>query len=163
MDLEGSLSVFDPALVLQFLQQAQSTGELKLYHGKSIASVLLEKGELVFACANDQPGALGERLVHEQRITPAEHNNALRDMRKTRTRLGSILIKEKLVQPEEVEEKVRDQAESVVRRIVRWNDGTFSFTGNERAAAENIRIDRSLHKLLLEAMEAWDQCCREPV
>lgn len=67
-DLEGSLKVFEPISVLQLINLAHASGELKLVTGRNSARVYFERGNVTFAQLNTRPMKLGELLLREKRI-----------------------------------------------------------------------------------------------
>ena len=62
-DLEGNLSVFQPISVMQMLNLAGATGELRVVGESNSANIFFEGGNVTYAGISNRPIRLGEYLV----------------------------------------------------------------------------------------------------
>ncbi|HEY6050488.1 MAG TPA: DUF4388 domain-containing protein, partial [Thermoanaerobaculia bacterium] len=71
---------------------------------------------------------IGHLLVRAERLTEAQLQDILRMQTETQQRLGFLLIRERLVSPEDLRQALRLQILRIVYSAFRWADGRFRFT-----------------------------------
>ena len=77
-DLEGNLRVFEPICVLQMLNLAQATGELRVEAKSNSATVYFERGNVTFAGIANRPVKLGEYLLRDKLVSKSALNKILK-------------------------------------------------------------------------------------
>jgi hypothetical protein len=102
--LEGDLTHFFPAEVLQLLQLAQATGRLDLERPGERAELFVERGRPVFARTSGGSVKAGQILVHRGAIAQEILDRALADQqRRPGVRLGAIHVGDGAATPEQVQ------------------------------------------------------------
>lgn len=158
-DLKGSLDVFEPIAVLQFMNLAQSSGRLDLRTRQNRASVYFDRGNVRFAAIADRAQKLGEYLVRTGLVEQSAIDELLR--KRTRKKLGTLLVESGVLSADEVRRAVEEQIKQVIYEIVRWRDGTFLFSEGAVPKKQDILIDIPLDHLMLEGLKRLDEE-REP-
>jgi hypothetical protein len=156
-DLKGDLAVFEPISVMQMLNLAEATGELKLARRGNSARVYFEKGNVTFAGIKNRPVKLGEYLVREGLIDEEALNDALGKLASAKKRIGALLIEAGHIDEAMLTRAVMEQVKEVIFEIVRWKEGTFSFDKDKEPAAQEVRIDIPLDHLMLEGLKRLDE------
>jgi len=160
-DLEGNLAVFEPISVLQMINLAQASGELKLVTRDNSARVYFQRGTVTFAGIENRPLRLGELLLHEKRIRKDDLEGILKKKKKGK-KLGTLLIEAGIITEAEVHEAIEEQIKQVIYEIVRWRDGFFTFSCGKTPKAQEILIDIPLENLILEGLRRLDEE-RQPI
>jgi hypothetical protein len=155
--LKGDLGVFQPIPVMQMLNLANATGELRLLRGENSASVFFEKGNLTFAGIKNRPVKLGEYLVRKGLIPQSVLDEALVKRSSSRKRIGALLVEAGHIGESGLKAAVVEQIKDVVFEIVRWQNGTFSFHLDKTPAPQEILIDIPLDHLMLEGLQRLDE------
>jgi hypothetical protein len=156
-DLKGDLAVFPPIPVMQMLNLAAATGELKLLRGENSASIFFEKGNLTFAGIKDRPVKLGEYLVRKGLIPQSALEEALVKRSSSRKRIGALLVESGHIGESGLRNAVVEQIKDVIYEIVRWQNGTFTFYRDRKPAPQDILIDIPLDHLMLEGLKRLDE------
>ncbi len=155
-DLVGNLAVFEPISVLQMLNLAQASGELKLAAQDNAASICFERGSVTFAGIANRPIKLGEILLREKRITKRTLARMLKRKRGG-IKLGVQLMEEGVIKESELKGAIEEQIKEVIYEVVRWRQGSFVFEGGKRPKAQDILIDIPLDRLMLEGLKRMDE------
>ena len=156
-DLKGDLAVFPPIPVMQMLNLAAATGELKLLRGGNSASIFFEKGNLTFAGIKDRPVKLGEYLVRKGLIPQSALDEALKKRSSRRKRIGELLVEAGHIEEKGLRRAVVEQIKDVIYEVVRWQEGSFSFHRGRKPAPQEILIDIPLDHLMLEGLKRLDE------
>ncbi len=156
-DLKGSLAVFQPIPVLQMLNLAEATGELKLVRPGNSASVYFEKGSITFAGIKEHPVKLGEYLVQHGLVDRQVVDDALATRGSRRKRLGELLMEAGHIDEAGLKNAIIEQIKSVIYEIVRWQAGSFAFYKDRKPSPQEIRIDIPLDHLMLEGLKLMDE------
>jgi hypothetical protein len=156
-DLKGNLAVFQPISVMQMLNLAGATGELRLLGGGNSASVFFEKGNLTFAGIKNRPVRLGEYLVRKGLIPQTALDEALRKRPAGRKRIGALLVEAGHIEETGLRRAVVEQIKDVIYEVVRWQAGSFSFCRDRKPAPQEILIDIPLDHLMLEGLKRLDE------
>jgi len=156
-DLRGDLAVFPPIPVMQMLNLAEATGQLKLARPGNSASVFFEKGNVTFAEIEDRPVKLGEYLIREGLIDERALDDALGKRASAKKRIGALLVEAGHIDEVTLRTAILVQVKEVIFEIVRWQEGTFSFLKNKKPAPQEVRIDIPLDHLMLEGLKRLDE------
>lgn len=156
-DLKGDLAVFQPISVLQMLNLAGVTGELRLLRRGNSASIYFEKGSVTFAGIKNRPVKLGEYLVRGGVIGQEALDQALARRASVKKRIGALLIEAGHIDEAILKSAVTEQAKEVIYEIVRWQDGSFTFYTGRKPSPQEVRIDIPLDHLMLEGLKRLDE------
>jgi hypothetical protein len=155
--LKGDLAVFQPIAVMQMLNLASATGELRLLRDGNSASVYFEKGNLTFAGIKNRPVKLGEYLVRKGLVPRGALDEALARRASSHKRIGALLVEAGHIGETGLKTAVVEQIKEVVFEIVRWQAGTFVFHLGKSPAPQEILIDIPLDHLMLEGLTRLDE------
>ena len=140
---------------LRSLQRRQWTGVLSLSSGEVTKGLFLRDGRIVFAASTLIEDKLGETLVRAGRINRDQLDEAYRSAQAASRRLGISLVGAGAVSTEELEAAVAEQVERIVLSVLRWTEGDVLFQDTERPIADELVLDLSTHRLLLEGARAF--------
>ena len=154
-DLEGKIVVFEPIAVMQLLNLAEATGELRLRQEGTEAFVFFERGNVTYAGITNRPVKLGEYLIRAELVTQQELDRVLKKKRPD-TRLGRQLVEAGVIEESELRDVVEEQIKDVIYEIVRWQRGTFLFD-RDKKPNEDILIDIPFDHLMLEGLKRLDE------
>jgi hypothetical protein len=155
-DLEGNLQVFEPICVLQLLNLATVTGELRVEAKSNSASIYFERGNVTFAGITNRPVRLGEFLLKDKLISKKLLNSILKKKDKGK-KLGTLLTEAGIITETELRRAVEEQIKEVIYEVVSWQDGRFVFIDGKRPHTQDILIDIPLDHLILEGLKRLDE------
>ena len=163
--LQGDLSHFFPAEVLQLLQLAQATGRLMLTRSDPRASrgyetvdVFFESGRPVFARTGGQSVRTGEVLLHRGQLAAESLERALEEQRRgPGRRIGRLLIETGAAPREQVARAVHEGQRRILYGVLLWGEGSFRFLAGERIEDNDMPLDLDLDRLILEGLRMADQ------
>lgn len=130
MGLEGTLRVFSLTDILQVLGLQRKSGVLTVEGEEDTITISFLGGQVVSAdsSARGLENRIGNLLVRAGRINEDQLSHVLQMQRETQQRLGFLLIRERLVTPEDLREALRLQIVRIVFSCFRWADGRFRFS-----------------------------------
>jgi tetratricopeptide (TPR) repeat protein len=128
MAIEGSLADVSLADICQLLALGRKTGCLTVTDRSNFGYIFFRGGRVTYATVLDRPDRLGDILVKNGVIQPEDLTRAMEAQgREEEKRLGQILVESGALSTEELEKWVRIQVEEAVYHLFTWNKGTFSF------------------------------------
>jgi tetratricopeptide (TPR) repeat protein len=125
--LKGKIEDFRLSDTCIGLQVSQKTGFLKIEAGDIEKKVYFENGDMIFATSNQYQEHLGTMLVQEGKITHEQFQSVTREMKKTRQRLGRVLVSLGFMTPREIWKIVRKQIEEIISNLFILKNGMFAF------------------------------------
>ncbi|MHC4779832.1 MAG: DUF4388 domain-containing protein, partial [Planctomycetota bacterium] len=133
------------ANLLSQASQEGISGILEFRHGKKKIELLIENGQVRLHSVDGQKALrIGEILLQRERITVVELNDALKEQKTNRTRLGEILQTMGVITAEEVDRAIQIQVEEELFELFAWQEGDFDFT-------EGAPADKSWSNMTFEA------------
>ncbi len=130
MGLEGTLRVFSLTDIFQVLGLQRKSGTLTVEGEEDTVTVSFLGGQVVSAdsSARRLENRIGTLLVRAGRINEEQLNRILEVQKESQQRLGFLLIRERLVTPEDLREALRLQIFRIIFSAFRWTDGRFRFS-----------------------------------
>ncbi len=130
MGLEGTLRVFSLNDIFQVLGLQRKSGVLTVESPEDTITISFLGGQVVSAESNARrlDNRIGSLLMRGGRINEQQLNRILALQKESQQRLGFLLIRERLVTPEDLREALRLQIFRIVFSCFRWTDGRFRFT-----------------------------------
>lgn len=130
MGLEGTLRVFSLNDIFQVLGLQRKSGILTVEGEDDTVTISFLGGQVVAAesASRRLDNRIGHLLVRAGRIEESQLAEILEVQRDTQQRLGFLLIRDRLVTPEDLREALRLQILRIVYSAFRWTDGHFRFT-----------------------------------
>jgi hypothetical protein len=130
MGLEGTLRVFSINDIFQVLGLQRKSGVLVVEGPDDTITISFLGGQVVSAesATHRLDNRIGALLVRGGRINDEQLARILQLQKESQQRLGFLLIRERLVTPEDLREALRLQIFRIVFSSFRWTDGRFRFT-----------------------------------
>jgi hypothetical protein len=130
MGLEGTLRVFSLTDIFQVLGLQRKSGTLTVEGEDDTVTVSFLGGQVVSAdsSARRLENRIGTLLVRAGRINEEQLHRILEVQKESQQRLGFLLIRERLVTPEDLREALRLQIFRIIFSAFRWTDGRFRFS-----------------------------------
>ena len=154
---EGTL----PGL-LQMLSMKRRSGKLTLATRDAHGLVLLQDGNIIYAASNSAREAFGNILIRHRLIDDGTLMKALEQQHVSgqEKRLGTILVEMGAISQEDLENVLREQTVGIVRELLGWHEGFFTFepltiAGRELGVdAKDLVMDEGLDAELLSHSSA---------
>ena len=155
--IRGTIASFRIVEVMQMLGLQRQTGRLAVSRGSESADVYFSDGAVVYALAADgcKPGVAG--LIKKVcRLEDDGVRHAMHIVEMTGQPLDAVLAQEKMTTPRAFADNLRRYTESIVYKIMAWQDGDFFFDKSAPpafAAPLQLKVD----DLLLEGARRADE------
>ena len=141
MAIEGSLADVSLADICQLLSLGRKTGCLTVTDRSNFGYIFFGEGRVVYASVLNRPDRLGEILVKNGVIQPEDFSRSMEEQGKEgQKRLGDILVGFGALAFEELQKWVTLQVEEAVYHLFSWNQGTFHFNPNERPDEDQVLL-----------------------
>ncbi len=160
MGLEGTLRVFSLTDIFQVLGLQRKSGVLTVDGVEDTITIGFLGGQVVSAesAARRLENRIGNLLARAGRIDEGQLARILLMQKESQQRLGFLLIREKLVTPEDLREALRLQIFRIVFEAFRWADGRFRFTQEGPIDYDADHISPvSTESILMEAAQMLDE------
>ena len=130
MGLEGTLKVFSLTDIFQMLGLQRKTGVLIVEGEDDTVTISFLGGQVVAAesAVRRLENRLGNLLLRAGYVSQEQLDHVLAIQKETQQRMGFLLVRERLVDPQELREALRLQIARIVYSAFRWPDGRFRFS-----------------------------------
>ncbi len=162
MTLKGNLEVLNLSDIFQSLSLNQHTGTLRVTDGKREKLIYFAQGEITLL-SSDKKLMIGEMLVASGKISQEDLDYALAQQKRTKKRLGEILVEEGFVTEDDVVEVVRRQIEEEIYDLFLWKKAEFEFLidycpDKLKSPAYNVtKLQFNTNSLIMEALRRLDE------
>jgi len=153
--LEGDLASFEVPDLLVFLEAGRRTGVLVLERADCETKLFLRAGRPVFAVSTAEEVRFGSLLVRLGKLTP-EALERLRKRQRAGTRLGSMLLADKVVGEDALSSLLKVQVSEIFFHGIGWREGVFTFFDRVPPPATAVTLDMDLRNLILEGVRRID-------
>jgi hypothetical protein len=163
MGLEGTLKAFSLADIFQVLGMQRKSGLLIVEDGDDTITISFLGGQIVSAESRKhrQDNQIGKLLLRAGRLSDADLARALELQKETRQRLGFIMIRERMVSPEDLKEALRLQIFRTLQRAFQLSDGSFRFSQDGRIEYDADHMAPvPTESVLMEAAQIHDELPR---
>jgi HD-like signal output (HDOD) protein len=126
MAIQGHLNTISVTEIFSFLQQHRKTGTLCLVSERQERSFVFLDGDLVSATARDPAMRLGGFLVRLGVISKDEIRKLL-ESSPAAGYLGEVLVEQQFISPAELQAAVRAQMVAILEETLLWPAGAFYF------------------------------------
>jgi hypothetical protein len=158
--LEGTLKVFSLTDIFQMLGLQRKTGVLVVEGEDDTVTISFLGGQVVAAesAVRRLDNRLGNLLIRAAYVTQEQLDHVLAVQKETQQRMGFLLVRERLVEPQELREALRLQISRIVYAAFRWPDGRFRFSqeGMVDYDADHM-APVSIDTILMEAAQMVDE------
>lgn len=159
MALEGSLTDFGLADILQLIYFQRKTGVLTLEGKMDKVRLLFIDGNIGGAESKRRidDNRLGKILIKKGRLKKDELVAALEEQRKTGDKLGNILIRKEFVEKEEIKDILQGQITETIIQLFSWKQGTYEFAVQAVSQDKNLPFSLDTQHLLMEGLRIVDE------
>lgn len=158
MAIKGSLREASLPDVLQLLALGQKTGCLAVTDRSSFGYIYFDRGSITYASILNRRDRLGDLLVKNGLLDPQVLADAV-EAQGTRSgkRLGEILIERGAISRDQLEQYIRVQIEEAVYFLFTWTQGSFYFEVDQRPEEGAMLVAINPESLLLEGARRVDE------
>jgi Domain of unknown function (DUF4388)/Type II secretion system (T2SS), protein G len=159
MALEGSLTDFGLADILQLIYFQRKTGVLTLEGKMDKVSLLFIEGNIggVESKKRMADNRLGKVLLKKGLVKEEDLETALEEQRKTGVKLGNILIRNELVEKEVIQGIVQGQFTETIIQLFGWKQGTYEFAAQKISQDKDLPFSLDTQHLLMEGLRIVDE------
>ena len=156
--LDGALSTESLTRALGTLLGERHTGVLHLSRGADTLALRFLDGHVVSGTqGSSSSGRLGEILVRCGRLDRSDLDQTLEKAALEGRRLGPVLVEERLVSREAVQDALRLQVRDVLFAALFWGSGTYRFEPDSGPSADDeISLEISTTALIFEMVAALE-------
>jgi len=134
--------------LIREIAHKNSSGLLRLSHGKAIKAIFFESGAPTFAISNLTNEQLDFRLMKEGLATFEQIEQAKERAAKTQ-RLGPALVEMAVLEDAQMRKLVCDQVMAIIVSVFEWTQGDYTFDERIRASHE-VTLSLGAADVLLE-------------
>ncbi|TAL25790.1 MAG: DUF4388 domain-containing protein, partial [Nitrospirae bacterium] len=138
--LKGNLGDYEFADTLTGLQRTIKTGILEVVSGAIVKKIYIKNGDMIFAASNQDEDRLGDVLLKEGKITQEQYNQSVDEIKKTKQRQGTILVRLGHLKPQELIRAVIHQVEEIIISLFGLEHGSFEFKEAPLPTDETITL-----------------------
>jgi len=159
MALEGKISEFGIADIIQLISQQQKSGVLVVERKGELTEVEFSNGQIT----GTRPQAhlpkhpLGQMLVRAQMLSEEHLDSALLQQQKNYEYLGQILIKQGLMDQDRLERALLTQIEETFFDILQLHDGTYTFLQKDIGIDPTLGYAPTVESTLLDVLRMIDE------
>ncbi len=159
MALEGSLTDFGLADILQLIYFQRKTGVLTLDGATDRVRLLFIEGSISGAESKRrvEDNRLGKILLKRGLITEADLHSILEEQRRTGSRFAHLVIKRDLVEKDVIKEILQGQITETVIQIFGWKQGTYEFASQGVPQDKDLNFSIDTQHLLMEGLRIVDE------
>ncbi|MBA4372769.1 MAG: hypothetical protein C0402_07870 [Thermodesulfovibrio sp.] len=159
MALEGSLTDFGLADILQLIYFQRKTGVLTLSGKMDRIRLLFIEGKITGAESKRRidDNRLGKILLKKGFIKDGDLQTVLEEQKKTGTKIGSILIRRGLVEQGLIHEILSGQITETVIQLFSWKHGSYEFTAQGIPVDKELDLSLDTQHLLMEGLRIVDE------
>lgn len=146
--LAGLLKDFRLVDTLIGLQRTQKTGMLTVESGNIVKRVYIKNGDMIFSASNQEEDRLGDLLLKEGKINMEQYDHSVSEMKKSKQRQGTVLVKLGYLKPQELAALVKHQVEEIILSLFTMEEGKFLFEEMPLPTEEVITLKLSAANLI---------------
>jgi hypothetical protein len=153
----GRLEEADLPVLLGRAFTEATTGRLRCRRGGVERAIFFEAGRPVLATSTAPEDRLIELFLRRGRVTPAQHDEAVRAAAATGRRMGALLIDLGIMKSNELLPAVREHYEEIIFALFSWEAGDWQLDPGVVADPKRLRLLRHPAALVRGGLErAYD-------
>ncbi len=159
MALEGSLTDFGLADILQLIYFQRKTGVLTLTGRMDRIRLLFVEGKITGAESKRRTddNRLGKILLKKGFIKEDDLQAILEEQKKTDAKIGILLIRKGLVEQAIIHEILTSQISETVIQLFGWKQGTYEFTAQGIPLDKELDLSLDTQQLLMDGLRIVDE------
>lgn len=155
--LRGTLEPLALIDILAYVARLKETGILKVSRGEQQKTVVIHKGNIIFARSNLHEDRLGDMLLMQGQITQEQYDQATLLLKEKGYRHGRSLVEIGAITPKTLWLAIQNQVKNIAYSVVPWNDGNFEFTQQEIKQREQITLELPVMDMVVDVIRHFDQ------
>jgi curved DNA-binding protein CbpA len=152
-NIKGACQDFRISDIIIGLQRGTRTGVLEVIQGIKVTRIYISDGDLKFANSNVEDDRFGEVLIREGKITLEQYFEMSEKIKKSKKRMGQLLIESGYLEPNELLPAVRHQVEEIIVSIMSAECGRFEFKEGPLPTDEPITLNLSAANLIYRGIK----------
>ena len=156
MSLTGKIGTISLSGLLQLLSREQKTGILSVRQSDMEFQLFLLTGNVVYATQTLKVARLGELLINDNCVTPAQLNACLELSVKKKQALGKTLVENNHITKETLEKYLYAQVQEIVFTLFCMDEGTFVYKNSQFEMRWLVPVEINTLRLVMEALERLD-------
>ncbi len=157
MSLKGTINSVSLSGVLQILSDNRATGILRVSSSKEEYQIYFLEGAIVFASESKKKSRLGSLLIKDGIININQLNESLETAGLRRVSLGKVLVGEDIISKKTLEKYIYKQVEDILYVTFLWKEGDFEFHHSKLILKWLQIIKLNTMGLILSASRRVDQ------
>jgi|SRR5579859_4561708 len=162
--LRGSLDEFGLVEILQMMGLGNMTGALHLHRADGRTGIIYFYDGSLATCTELNTEALTLGLVLQQLgiATDEQLDEAygLQTQNPLGKRIGELLIDERIITPEQLQDALKTQLLWTVREMAQWQEGEYEFLAGEHLPPEDMPLRIDVTRVVMEVLrytQEWDE------
>jgi hypothetical protein len=144
----GKIADSDLAAHLGRIYLQRLTGRLTLRREGVEMVIFFDRGAAILGTSSDPEDRMGEMLVRQGRLTPAQLAQASEGLPRAERRLGAVLVELGFVKPTDLSVVVRRHFEEIIYSAFGWEDGEWALAPGQ-PSQEIVLLDEHPAAIIL--------------
>lgn len=159
MALEGSLSDFGLADIMQLIYFQKKTGVLALSGEPDNVSISFHDGNIVSVESGKkgEEGRVARVFAKKGLISDRDLVSVLEEQKKTGARIPDIISKRGLAQKEEIIKVLAAMISEMVAQLFSWKEGTYEFEQQPVAPDRNMPLELDTQHVMMDGLRIMDE------
>jgi len=157
MTLRGSIQTVSLYGIIQLLCNEHKTGILRVFREKEEYQIFYLEGAIIYAIKSKKEARLGSLLIADRLITPEILEDSLKLARERRQAIGRILIDEGHITVKELEKYMYRQVEEIIYNLFLWPEGDFQYRDTKINLSWMVVVKLNTLELLVDAFRRVDE------
>ncbi|PIE02287.1 MAG: hypothetical protein CSA81_07920 [Acidobacteria bacterium] len=154
--LRGKLEPLGLIKVLAYISSLQETGYLRVKQNDIEKTLIIKKGEIIFAKSNLPIDRLGDMLLHRGMITQEQYTQASQLIAEKGYRHGRSLVEIRAITPKLLWDAIEKQIRAIAYSVIPWEEGEFEFVRQQLKAKEKITLRLSILEIVMDVVRHYD-------
>jgi len=157
MTLKGSIQTVSLYGIIQLLCNEHKTGILRVFREKEEYQIFYLEGSIIYAIKSKKEARLGSLLIADKLITTEILENSLELARERRQAIGRILIDEGHITVKDLEKYMYRQVEEIIFNLFLWSEGDFQYRDTKINLSWMVVVKLNTLELLVDAFRRVDE------
>lgn len=142
--------------VLAGVARNAETGILKVSCGEAKKSIVIHRGNIVFARSNQKHDRLGDMLLNWGKITAEQYDSATVLLKKKGYRHGRSLVEIGAISPKDLWMAIQEQIKMIAYSVIPLQEGSYQFVRQQIKQKEQITLELPVMELLVDVIRHYD-------
>jgi len=159
MSINGDLTTFSVANLLQMLNQDGKSGKLAMRRGNIYSEIYFNKGQIIYADSNRKPKEIVSTLRSKGIIAEEEMDKMMQIARADGVDVRIMLVKKGIIPYSLLKKYLLYQVQEIVYAIFLWDNGNFQFIEGDipKNIEGSVDIKLSVMEVILESTRRLDE------